>query len=172
MRIAIAGSRDYPRPDLVLRFIANCPPGTTIASGGAQGPDTTAIRAAKARNLPTELHPANWDQLGKKAGILRNEAFIPTCDALCAFWDLHSRGTAHAIATARTHHLKIRIYGPDGEPVNPNLVSRSGRLLASVTVLTDHQPLWEPETINAKHGRGISRRISLARKLPRGPRVR
>lgn len=40
-----------------------------------------------------ELHPADWERLGKAAGPIRNEEMAEIADALIAFWDGQSRVT-------------------------------------------------------------------------------
>lgn len=52
MKIAIIGSRNYPRPELIIDYIARLPPGTTIISGGARGVDSVAETQASLRNIP------------------------------------------------------------------------------------------------------------------------
>ena len=47
------------------------------------------------------------DSLGKAAGIIRNLDMARNADALIAFWDGRSPGTANMIETARREHLTV-----------------------------------------------------------------
>jgi hypothetical protein len=53
------------------------------------------------------LFSADWDKLGKRAGVLRNEDMAKKADALVLIWDGESRGSANMLETARRYHLKI-----------------------------------------------------------------
>ncbi len=117
-RVAIVGSRSYPRPDLVEAFVADLPDGSVVVSGGARGADTFAEEAAKAAGLETLIFHADWENLGRKAGPLRNEQIIAHADRVVAFWDGRSRGTLNSVALASRAGLPVEIFGPDGERVD------------------------------------------------------
>ena len=80
-----------------------------IVSGHARGADALGERFARELNLPLELHPAKWQLLGKAAGMVRNADMAKCSDALIAFWDGKSRGTAHMIKFARHKWLDMFI---------------------------------------------------------------
>lgn len=80
-----------------------------IVSGHAHGADTLGERFAKEQGLTVELHPAKWKALGKAAGIIRNAEMARASDALIAFWDGKSRGTAHMINFARRRGLEVSV---------------------------------------------------------------
>jgi predicted Rossmann fold nucleotide-binding protein DprA/Smf involved in DNA uptake len=101
MKIAIVGSRDFHDPQAVTDFVASLPSDAVIVSGGARGVDTWAERAALARGLSVEVHKANWDAYGKRAGFVRNFLIVKSADRVVAFWDGRSKGTAHSIRVAR-----------------------------------------------------------------------
>lgn len=77
-----------------------------IVSGHATGADALGERYAQERGLQVELHPADWDAYGRAAGPKRNEQMAEVADALIAFWDGQSRGTANMINVARKKGLK------------------------------------------------------------------
>jgi hypothetical protein len=109
MKIAIVGSRDYHDPSAVQACVSSLPPDTIVVSGGARGVDSWAERAARARGLAVEIHPANWDAYGKRAGFVRNYEIIKSADRVVAFWDGRSKGTAHSIRVARELGKELEI---------------------------------------------------------------
>lgn len=109
MKIAIVGSRDYHDPQAVADTVAGLPGDTTVISGGARGVDSWAERAARARGLAVEIHPANWDAYGRRAGFVRNYTIVKSADRVIAFWDGKSKGTAHSIRVARNLGKDIEI---------------------------------------------------------------
>lgn len=113
-RLAIVGSRDFPKPELVKQFVERLQRDTVVVSGGARGVDSVAVEAARQRGLATEVFEADWDRLGKRAGIERNARMIDTVHGLVAFWDGKSRGTQHAIQCAKSRGLWLRVYVIDG----------------------------------------------------------
>lgn len=80
-----------------------------IICGMAKGADLAGARYAKDRKFHIRYFPAEWDKHGKKAGILRNEEMAKNADALVAFWDGESRGTANMIETAKRYGLQTRV---------------------------------------------------------------
>ena len=112
-RVAIVGSRDYPRLEDVARFVALLPDNAVVISGGARGVDTAAEQAARARGLEVVVFPADWNTHGKQAGYLRNKDIVNACDWLAAFHYNASRGTAHSIELARKAGKHVIAYAGD-----------------------------------------------------------
>ena len=109
MRVAIVGSRDFPFLDWVDEFVGLLPKHTTIASGGASGPDSTAEEAALKHGLPTPaIFLADWKKYGWKAGFNRNKDIIEFGQITVAFWNGESNGTADSIG--RSWRLKKPTY--------------------------------------------------------------
>jgi len=52
---------------------------------------------------------ADWKNLGKSAGIKRNEVMASYADALVAVWDGKSPGTKHMISYAKKKKLKVYV---------------------------------------------------------------
>ena len=80
-----------------------------IVSGTARGADKLGERYAKERGYNVELFPADWENKGRAAGYIRNADMANNADALIAFWDGTSRGTAHMIDIARKKNLPVRV---------------------------------------------------------------
>jgi hypothetical protein len=88
-----------------------------VVSGGAKGIDLLAELWAKAQKIPVKRFDADWDGLGKRAGIVRNCAMIDYAAAspkagVVAIWDNTSRGTRHAISYAREKGLLVFVGHP------------------------------------------------------------
>ncbi len=114
-RVIIAGSRSFSNYELLREhclFLLQEKMRThrvIIVSGHAHGADTLGERFAKEQGLTVELHPAKWKTLGKAAGIIRNAEMARASDALIAFWDGKSRGTAHMISFAKRRGLEVSV---------------------------------------------------------------
>lgn len=66
--------------------------------------------------------PADWDNLGKRAGHVRNSAMLLHAHRLIAIWDSESKGTANAIKTCDTLKKPYEVHelpaSPDWEDKN------------------------------------------------------
>jgi len=122
LRVIIAGSRDFNDYELLkksaIEIITNktiFPDLTTIVSGGARGADKLGERFADDMGLEIVRFIPDWDNLGKRAGYVRNEemAKFSVQDGnegmLIAFWDGESRGTNHMINLAKKHGLEVHV---------------------------------------------------------------
>lgn len=113
MKTIIAGSRDYDDYQDFLECMRQCPLTekiSEIVSGCARGADMLALRYAKDFGLDKKEFSADWNGLGKRAGHVRNAQMADYADALIAFWDGRSPGTANMIEEARKRGLAIFIY--------------------------------------------------------------
>ena len=72
-RIAIIGSRAFPAPELVERFVAELPVSAVVVSGAARGVDTWAKEAANSPGIETKVFHADWVGLSRRAGPIRND---------------------------------------------------------------------------------------------------
>jgi predicted Rossmann fold nucleotide-binding protein DprA/Smf involved in DNA uptake len=114
-RVAIVGSRGYPDEgkEDVFSYVHELPSNSVVVSGGAEGPDTWAERAAKRRGLLVVVYRADWSLYGKAAGFIRNGQIVANCDRVVAFWDGHSRGTKNTIDIANRQGKPVEVYCPD-----------------------------------------------------------
>jgi hypothetical protein len=104
MRVAIVGSRDFTDYRMVLDtmkwFVENYEVPTIVVSGGAgrnypenryektKSADMLAERWAEENNITKDIKEADWNNLGKKAGPLRNTLIIETEPKfVVAFWN-------------------------------------------------------------------------------------
>lgn len=118
--LIIAGGRDFNDYPLLERtvdqFLKDVRDEITIFCGKASGADSLGERYALARGYAVQYFPALWKKFGRAAGPVRNQEMVDRADALVAFWDGKSRGTAHIIGAARRQQLSICVqpYGESG----------------------------------------------------------
>ena len=116
-RVAIVGSRTYPRLGNVRSYVSSLAGDTTVISGGARGVDQAAEEEAKRLGLKLEVYPADWT-IGRGAGYARNQTIALACDRMVAFWDGMSRGTEHVVGCAFKLKKPVIVFGPEGGVVD------------------------------------------------------
>lgn len=100
-RVIIAGSRNHNDFELlteVMDFLLKDVKqyyDIIIISGAAKGADLLGERYAKERNYNIERYPADWDNLGKRAGYERNLKMAEVADACAIFCIDNSKGSMH-----------------------------------------------------------------------------
>lgn len=112
----VVGSRTFNDYDLLcnkLDHLLQNQDKIVIVSGGAKGADSLAERYAKEHNYELIIFPAKWDELGKRAGYVRNtemHEFISHFSkrGCVAFWDGKSKGTKHNFDLAKKHNTTIK----------------------------------------------------------------
>jgi len=105
MKLIIAGSRNYEESGEYSSVIFNGLIAgivqyygvTEIISGLAKGPDSMGKAYGIEHGIKVVEFPAEWDLLGKKAGMVRNHQMGDYADILVAFWDGESKGTKDMI---------------------------------------------------------------------------
>lgn len=161
MRLAIVGSRNYRDLQRVEDFVNRLAPETVVVSGGASGVDRRAERAARARGLTVDIFEADWNGAGRRAGIERNERMLATVDAVAAFWDGESRGTAHAILCACRLRKFVRVCGNHGEKPLDQAKDRARRVMADRPKKRHedvaYDPAWEKDVVSSHRGAMLRR---------------
>lgn len=113
MRMIIAGGRDFNDFELLSNTVDdlfhNRLPISTIISGTAKGADTLGAEYAKKNGIYLKEYYPDWQQHGKKAGILRNITMADNAELLLAFWNGESKGTNHMINIALKKSLFVKI---------------------------------------------------------------
>jgi hypothetical protein len=110
MKLAIIGSRTFNDYALLQQSLEKYRPKITlVVSGAARGADSLGEKWATVHGIQTQIFPADWDKYGKRAGFLRNENIIKTCDCAIAFWDGMSKGTAHSISLCEKYNKPYKI---------------------------------------------------------------
>jgi len=80
-----------------------------IISGCARGADSLGEEYARERGYDCMEFPANWTKYGRGAGHRRNAEMCTACDAVIAFWDGKSKGTAGMIALAKKNDKLLKV---------------------------------------------------------------
>ena len=111
MKVIIAGSRDINDLKHINQTVFESKfKISEVVSGTARGVDRLGERWAKENNVQIKQFPANWDKLGKSAGVIRNKQMAEYADALIAIWDGHSVGTKHMINIALKMGLQVYVH--------------------------------------------------------------
>lgn len=112
-KVIIAGGRDFNDYKKLKKccnnILKNVDDEIEIICGGAIGADSMGALYGKEMGYKIKYFIPDWNNLGKKAGILRNCDMADYADALIAFWNNSSKGTRHMIEYARKNELKIRV---------------------------------------------------------------
>ena len=114
MKTIIAGSRDITRY-IARKCIVQAVEDsgfeiTEVVSGGARGVDHMGEMYAYVHCLDWKIFPADWNQYGRSAGMIRNKQMADYADALIAIWDGKSKGTKGMIDIAKRKGLKVFVY--------------------------------------------------------------
>lgn len=116
MNIVVCGSRTFDDYELLEEkldaFTAKVAK-PVILSGGCKGADKLGEWWAFKNKLEVRVYHADWQRHGKKAGPLRNSEMVEAADALIAFWDGLSKGTANIIGLARAAGIPVRVVKSD-----------------------------------------------------------
>lgn len=122
MRLLVTGDRMWRDTALLWRALdafAATHDLTTIVEGCALGADAAAEFWANAHLIELDHHPADWERLGKAAGIIRNVEMLNTRpEHVLAFHaDLEaSRGTRHMVKIAGNAHVPVTLFPLSGTP--------------------------------------------------------
>lgn len=119
-KVAIVGGRDFSDYSRLVRCcdhmlqVKRLTHKIVIICGNARGADLLGARYGSARGYEVRYYKPDWDGLGKRAGMVRNEEMARDADAVIAFWDQKSRGTKHMIQHCQMLKKPVQIF-PYGE---------------------------------------------------------
>jgi len=114
-KVIIAGGRDFKDLTLLCNTMdalltrKRLTHKIIVVSGGARGADTIGEQYAKLRGYATIIMKADWDGIGKAAGIVRNGKMLEIANAVVCFWNNKSRGTKHMINITRNKGVPLHI---------------------------------------------------------------
>lgn len=118
MKYIIAGGRDFKYASILEKVCNTFTDIDTVISGCAQGADTLGAEWAVKKGITLQTFPAYWNIYGKSAGFIRNAEMAEYADALIAFWDGKSKGTAHMIKAMKLHKKPYYVYSYQGKLIN------------------------------------------------------
>ena len=78
-----------------------------IVTGGARGYDQLGMRYAAEHGLPCDIYYPLWDELGKRAGYVRNRDIVSHSDVIFAWPGIGGAGTQHTVNIA--HKMGVNI---------------------------------------------------------------
>jgi hypothetical protein len=122
VKCAIVGSRHWENVELIDRIIAGAykaNPGLVVVSGAGGNVDKRAAAYAREQHIPLIEFPADWQQYGVAAGLLRNSQIVEVADCMLAFWDEVSNGTRDSIRKARLKPIPVKVYAENGSIIEP-----------------------------------------------------
>lgn len=110
-RILVYGSRGIALSTIQLQAALIQWPFTLenicLISGGAIGPDRTALDFANEFSVDCLLLNAKWNEFGKSAGMRRNREMGKIAQYACGFWDGKSPGTAGMTDILRKKNIPL-----------------------------------------------------------------
>lgn len=118
-RVIVAGTRTFNYYGMLelrlLEFLKGYDlKDVEIISGGASGADSLGEKFARLHGCKLTIIEADWNQFGRKAGIIRNAqmakyaAEIPESICIC-FWDGASNGTKNMMEQAEKFGLVLYV---------------------------------------------------------------
>jgi hypothetical protein len=115
VKVLVCGSRRFANPFAVSlhadRRMAELPDGSIVIHGDAHGADRIAAQAAARHGHTIRPFPADWENDGRRAGIVRNLRMLnERPELVIAWWDGESRGTAHTITEARKRGIPVEVH--------------------------------------------------------------
>ncbi len=121
MKVIIAGSREIVDRTAIESLVkmAIMMGATEIVHGGASGVDSIAGGIAKLNGINVRIFPADWAELGKKAGPIRNKQMAEYADVLIAVMPPYgTKGTADMIRQMKAMGKQVvEFMFSDGEAV-------------------------------------------------------
>lgn len=156
MKVVIAGSRGTRDYQVVKDIVEESPFDITeVVSGGARGVDSLGERWAEYHDVPTtgdrfHISSEEWDEMGSKAGPLRNADMAEYADAAIAIWDGQSPGTRSMIEKAYEEGIPVEITLTTEPPENDLGKDEILRRLPEIDRLRDG--FYKPMLLEAAKG--------------------
>lgn len=114
MKVIIAGSREGFTIDDIREAVQES--GfiiTEVVSGAARGVDRLGEQYARENKIPVSCMPADWDNLGKRAGYVRNAEMAEYADACILLIFNHSKGSTHMLNLANKKGIPVALKRKD-----------------------------------------------------------
>lgn len=118
-RILVTGSRDWTddaKLDWAIMNELQEGEDAVIVHGGARGADWMAETAAIAWGVQSEVHRADWEKYGKRAGFVRNQEMVDAgADVCLAFIRNNSRGATMCAQLAEKAGIPVKYFRIDDD---------------------------------------------------------
>lgn len=119
-RVVVTGTRSFDNRSLLFEWMDKLTANMEfpiICTGHYGGTDTLAEQWAESRHHSLRLFHPDWDNLGNRAGPIRNTEMVnyaagrqPEDPGWCVgFWDGASSGTSDCLEKARRAGLRVKI---------------------------------------------------------------
>lgn len=106
--VIVTGSRHWTDRQAIASALHQLSPGLVV-HGGARGADFHADAWAAANSVPCLSIPAEWERMGKRAGVVRNLRMLDTFPGatVLGFPLEGGRGTQHCMRTANQRNMRL-----------------------------------------------------------------
>lgn len=118
MRVLVTGSRDWTDATVISRALSSISTDEqiTVVHGGAKGADILAGQFAQHLGYSVEVHEADWDTYGKRAGYIRNKKMVDLGADLClAFIKNNSKGATICLDLADKAGIPTKVWRLDDD---------------------------------------------------------
>jgi hypothetical protein len=122
-RLLVTGSRTWTDELSIATTLLDVwnswgrPLDAVMVVGDAAGADAIAARAWQRAGLPVEVHVADWERHGKRAGMIRNATMVASGADRCVGFSVdNSKGTAHCVASARRAGVPVDVVNDGDTP--------------------------------------------------------
>lgn len=111
MDVVISGSRGIKDSNVVDEILDETlsKDSPTVIVGGAGGIDQLALEYCIQNHIDVEVCFANWDELGRRAGMVRNIEMLnrlnPSDDEVLVIWDGSSPGAKHTFSESLKRNI-------------------------------------------------------------------
>lgn len=115
MRVLITGSRSWIPYNIIQEALEEVTGSHILVSGNCpQGADMLCEKAAQELGWGIELHPANWNHDGRKAGFVRNKKMVDSNPDIClGFIHNKSKGGSMTVKLSKQAHIPTIVYSID-----------------------------------------------------------
>ena len=118
MRVLVCGDRNWTELDPILQHLAQYADDTIVIEGEARGADRLAAKSAKLLDFEVWPYPAQWEQYGRAAGLIRNQQMLDDGKPDVVVYFHHnlaeSKGTGDMVRRAKRAGIPV-INGATGE---------------------------------------------------------
>lgn len=113
MIVLVCGDRDWTDEKMIEAELQKLPKGSIVVHGACRGADTIAGNIAKRLGFEVRPYPANWNEFGKRAGVIRNREMLQreNPNLVIAFHKNldRSKGTKDMVTVAKEAGVRVKI---------------------------------------------------------------